>query len=314
MAKISVVVPVFQNSETLPTLILRLTEVIGRIEANNNYELVLVDDGSTDNSFTTLLELSAKYPCAFKILRLSRNFGQVAAISAGLTCSSGDAVVIMSADLQDPPEIIPRMIEEWSRGQDLVIAHRASRQDSIISQITSRIAYRIARNKYPSLPRGGFDFLLLSARAKDAYLGMKGKNRFFQGDIMYLGYSVAFVPYARAQRASGKSQWTFVKRLKYFQDMIVASSDLIPRSATIIGAVLSILGVATSSLLLIRLLSKESAYSDSLPEVGISLLMVIAGLIIFLLGQIGEYLWRIHEEIVDRPIFLVDQMVEKPSE
>jgi dolichol-phosphate mannosyltransferase len=143
---------------------------------------------------------------------------------------------------------------------------------------------------------------------------MKGKNRFFQGDIMYLGYSVAFVPYARAQRASGKSQWTFVKRLKYFQDMIVASSDLIPRSATIIGAVLSILGVATSSLLLIRLLSKESAYSDSLPEVGISLLMVIAGLIIFLLGQIGEYLWRIHEEIVDRPIFLVDQMVEKPSE
>jgi dolichol-phosphate mannosyltransferase len=96
--------------------------------------------------------------------------------------------------------------------------------------------------------------------------------------------------------------------------MIVASSDLIPRSATIIGAVLSILGVTTSSLLLIRLLLKEGAYSDSLPEVGISLLMVIAGLIIFLLGQIGEYLWRIHEEIVDRPIFLVDQMVEKPSE
>ena len=314
MAKVSVVVPVFQNNGTLPQLVNRLTQAVGHIQDDNSYELVFVDDGSTDDSYGTLLELSVNYSCTFKIIRLSRNFGQVAAITAGLTYASGDAVVVISADLQDPPEIIPKMVNEWSSGQDLVIAHRISRQDSLITQITSKIAYRIARNKYPSLPRGGFDFLLLSARAKNAYLGMKGKNRFFQGDIMYLGYSVAFVPYARAERVSGKSQWTFVKRLKYFQDMIIASSDLIPKSATILGAMLSLLGICSSGSLLILGLAHQRGSSDLFLAFGIGILAFVLGLVIFLLGQVGEYLWRIHEEIVDRPVFLIDQISEKDSD
>lgn len=131
---------------------------------------------------------------------------------------------------------------------------------------------------------------------------------------MYLGYSVALVPYARAKRVSGRSQWTFTKRLKYFQDMIVASSDLIPKSATVGGAIISFLGISTATALSISLLLHKIELSDYIAGVGIGLLTLATGVVVFLLGQIGEYLWRIHEEIVDRPIFLIDQLSEKASD
>ena len=251
MTEISVVVPVFQNRESLHPLIKRITDVLDMMDINAGYELIFVDDGSTDKSYSALRELSNLFVCTFKIVQLSRNFGQVPAISAGLAHASGKAVVVISADLQDPPELIPLMFDEWLHGKDIVIAHRISRRDPLIAQITSKIAYRIARKKYPTMPRGGFDFLLLSARATEAYLKMKGKNRFFQGDIMYLGFKIAFVPYKRSSRDTGKSQWTFSKRMKYFQDLLVTSSNFFPKVATLIGGIIT---TFSSSFLIVNVL------------------------------------------------------------
>ena len=313
MTEISIVIPVFQNKESIMPLTSRLVEVLGTIDIDDNYELIFVNDGSTDGSNEVLMQLSEMFDCAIKIVRLSRNFGQVAAISAGLAQATGKAVVIMSADLQDPPELIPKMYREWATGKDIVIAHRTSRQDSFRTRLTSRLAYRIARNKYPSIPRGGFDFLLLSSRANKAYLAMKGKNRFFQGDIMYLGFAVGFVAYSRAQRVIGRSQWTFWKRFKYFQDMIVASSNIIPKTATLVGGFMSTIGLVTATITVTLPITNLGHSSLQLPLFGAAVASLLLGLIIFLLGQIGEYLWRIHEELIDRPTYLVDQITETKS-
>ena len=313
MCEISVVLPVFQNQESLTILIDRLTEVLNTMDIDRSYELIFVDDGSTDGSYETLVRLSDQIKCTIKIVRLSRNFGQVAAISAGLHRATGKAVVIMSADLQDPPELIPTLHKEWSCGREIVIAHRAVRNDSFITRITSRLAYRIARKKYPTMPKGGFDFLLLSSRATRAYLEMKGKNRFFQGDIMYLGYSVGLVPYVRTARETGRSQWGFWKRFKYFQDMIIASSNFLPKTATLSGCVLIALSLASAT---VTIFSEALGFSNSLarlPLLGAAIMGFFFGIVIFLLGQVGEYLWRIHDELVDRPTYLVDNVIETTS-
>ena len=313
MCEISVVLPVYQNQESLTILIDRLTEVLNTMDIDHSYELIFVDDGSTDGSYETLVRLSDQIKCTIKIVRLSRNFGQVAAISAGLHRATGKAVVIMSADLQDPPELIPTLHKEWSCGREIVIAHRAVRNDSFITRITSRLAYRIARKKYPTMPKGGFDFLLLSSRATRVYLEMKGKNRFFQGDIMYLGYSVGLVPYVRTARETGRSQWGFWKRFKYFQDMIIASSNFLPKTATLSGCVLIALSLASATVIIF---SEALGFSNSLarlPLLGAAIMGFFFGIVIFLLGQVGEYLWRIHDELVDRPTYLVDNVIETTS-
>jgi glycosyltransferase involved in cell wall biosynthesis len=313
MYEISVVLPVFQNQESLTILVDRLTEVLNTMDIDRSYELIFVDDGSTDGSYETLVQLSDQINCTIKIVRLSRNFGQVAAISAGLHRATGKAVVIMSADLQDPPELIPTLHKEWSCGREIVIAHRAVRKDSFISRITSRLAYRIARTKYPSMPKGGFDFLLLSARATRVYLEMKGKNRFFQGDIMYLGYSVGLVPYVRTARETGRSQWGFWKRFKYFQDMLIASSNILPKIATLAGVFLICFGFLLATATVVLAITGLTDSSIYLPLLGLELIGVALGLVILFLGQVGEYLWRIHDELVDRPTYLVDNVVESNS-
>ena len=142
---------------------------------------------------------------------------------------------------------------------------------------------------------------------------MKGKNRFFQGDIMYLGFAVGFVAYARAERVMGRSQWTFWKRFKYFQDMIVASSNVIPRTATLVGGFLSTTSLVAATITVTMPFTNLSRSSLQLPLLGAAIASFLLGLIIFLLGQIGEYLWRIHEELIDRPTYIVDELTETKS-
>jgi dolichol-phosphate mannosyltransferase len=163
------------------------------------------------------------------------------------------------------------------------------------------------------MPKGGFDFLLLSARATRVYLEMKGKNRFFQGDIMYLGYSVGLVPYVRTARETGRSQWGFWKRFKYFQDMLIASSNILPKIATLAGVFLICFGFLLATATVVLAITGLTDSSIYLPLLGLELIGVALGLVILFLGQVGEYLWRIHDELVDRPTYLVDNVVESNS-
>ena len=305
--QLSIIVPVYQNEKTLAELVERLNE-LSREFTQIKTELVLVDDGSVDSSLNTILLIQPPDHLVTKVIKLSKNFGQIAAIEAGLRYSSGDACVIISADLQDPPELIKEFVSEWEKGSDLVIAHRLNREDSKISKFFSSLAYGIARRRYKQMPYGGFDFLLMSRRIVDHYLSMNGSNRFFQGDILYLGFPLTLVPYTRLKRQEGRGSWSLNKRLKYFIDIALVSSYLPIRIVSLLGFVATI----TSSLYAVVIFFARLYGSFVVP--GWAPLMIIvllsSGLNLLILGLIGEYIWRIYDLQLSRPNFIVEKVLD----
>ncbi|MFA6317547.1 MAG: glycosyltransferase family 2 protein [Elusimicrobiota bacterium] len=213
MRTLSVVVPVYNNADTLVELHRRLSEHLNGLVPQVDHEIIFVNDGSTDGSLVVLRELRAKDPRAV-LVNLSRNFGQVPAILAGWDHARGDAVVNIAADLQDPVEQVGRMAAEWDKGSDIVVSYREERHDGFFSRLGSALAYSFWRWSLPKLPRGGFDTALLSRRALEAVKQIQERNRFFQGDILWVGFDVAFIPQTRLPRPSGESGYTFATKLR----------------------------------------------------------------------------------------------------
>ena len=166
-----------------------------------------MDDGSDDNSLPELLQLKAADP-SVRVVSFTRNFGQMAAIQAGLKTATGDLVLHLSADLQDPVELIPQMVKAFEAGNELVVAYRQGREDKMTSRISSRLFYSIVRMSFPQIPPGGFDYVLMGRRVVDSFNQIEVRNRFFQGDLLWLGYKTTFIPYTRAKREIGRSQYT----------------------------------------------------------------------------------------------------------
>ena len=186
--------------------------------------MVFVDDGSSDASVSEIQSLlSAPHSgTTIRLLRLSRNFGQVSAIVAGLAASHGDARVVISADLQDPPEVISQLVQHFEHGSEVVVAARKERNDGILATLFSRASYAVARRRYKDMPRGRFDFFLLSRRACEQLVAKPGRKRFLQGEVFELGLTRSTVPYERLKRPIGKTQWRFWKRVEYFVDLVLA--------------------------------------------------------------------------------------------
>lgn len=305
---VSAVVPVFGNGETVAETCRRLRAIHSERFSHLELEIVFVDDGSPDASWQHLLELQKEYPGVVRLVKLSRNFGQVNAILAGYGAARGEAIVTISADLQDPVLVAAQMIEAWEQGNEVVIAHRASREDDLSSTFFSRLAYGFARKANPRIPPGGFDYVLLSRRAAQLFCSFRGGHRFFQGDVLWLGLPTVFIPYARTRRREGKSGWTFSKKFKYFTDLILDSSYLPIR-------LMSGLGIAFASAgLLYALVIVVAWFRHSTPFVGWAPLMItlltVGGLIMFMLGVIGEYIWRIYDDVKQRPQYIVEKVVE----
>lgn len=305
---LSVVVPVYRTRDTLVETCRRVIQVHRENFQDLGLELVFVDDGCPDGSWHELLALQAINPELVRLVKLSRNFGQVSAILAGYEAARGDAVVTMSADLQDPTQVIAQMVEHWRNGVEVVIAHRDSRNDEVAATFFSRIAYGFARRANPRIPKGGFDFLLLSRRAATILRSFNGRHRFFQGEVLWLGLPTSFLPYVRERRAVGVSGWTFAKKFKYFTDLILDSSYFPIR-------LMSGLGIAfASSGLLYALVIVVAWFRHSTPFEGWAPLMVtlllVGGLIMFMLGVIGEYIWRIYDDVKQRPQYIVEKVIE----
>jgi polyisoprenyl-phosphate glycosyltransferase len=307
-ACVSVIVPVFGNVDTVSETCERLRTVHDERFSHLDLEIVFVDDGSPDGSWDRLLELHGQHPDVVRLVKLSRNFGQVNAIFAGFESARGDAVVTLSADLQDPVSVTAEMIEAWENGNEVVIAHRASRSDDLSSTIFSRIAYGFARRANPRIPSGGFDYVLLSRRAAKLLSSFRGGHRFFQGDVLWLGLPTVFIPYARARRPSGKSGWTFTKKLKYFTDLILDSSYLPIRLMSAMGIIFASAGLVYALVIVLAWVRHSTPFLGWAPLM-ITLLMV-GGLIMFMLGVIGEYIWRIYDDVKQRPQYVVEKVVE----
>lgn len=306
MTLVSVVVPVYFSSATLRPLLDRLRTIADGLPSLS-FEYVMVDDGSTDSSFAILQDEAAS-DSRVRALRLSRNFGSNAAILAGLNYAQGDCCVAIAADLQDPPELIPELIQKWQAGNDIVLAARQSRDDPFVSRIFADAFNRLFKKLvFPDFPKDGFDFMLASRRVVRQIVAMNERNSYIFGQIMWVGYQRTVVYYDRAAREEGKSTWTIAKKVKYFIDAFTAFSYLPVRAATLLGVLLALGGfVWAFVVVLARLLGW-------IPEAGFAAVMVallvLSGTQLVVSGLIGEYLWRVLEESRNRPVFLVAQAV-----
>jgi glycosyltransferase involved in cell wall biosynthesis len=300
--KVSIVVAVYHNEGAISKTHERIQAVFSSELAQHEYELVFVDDGSKDGSLQEIMSVREKDP-RVKAITFTRNFGQMAAMLAGFKEARGDAIINISADLQDPVELIPQMVEKWESGSEIVVCHRTDREDSLLPRLFSRMAYGILRLSMPQIPRGGFDVVLMDRTVMDAFNAIDVRHRFFQGDLLWTGYRMSFIPYVRQKRTIGRSQYTFGKKLKNFLDAVLDASYLPIRFISLLGLITAGLGLLYSATIVYAWLRGETPFSGWAP-IMIAILLV-GGLIMVMLGVIGEYVWRINEEVRKRPNYVV---------
>jgi len=301
---ITVVSPVYNNSESLVELNQRIQNIfIGELK-DYSLEIIFVNDGSKDNSLEVLTDLQEQYKNV-RIVSFSRNFGQLYALLAGFRYAKGDAMVCISADLQDRPEMIIEMVTSWEQKNRVVICYRKERYDSLSSRFFSSVFYNLMRQIFPNMPKGGFDYLLLDRKPLDIYNSYQTKHRFFQGDILSLGFKIDFIPYARESRKHGKSQFTFSKRFKFFLDGTITSTHLPLRFMSILGATTAFFGFLYSLVIVYLRIINDLPFKGY--AVIVILILMIGGLTMLMLGIIGEYIWRIYGETQKYPIYIVEE-------
>ena len=314
MSTITVVVPVYWNEATLPALLERLRTVADELQPDE-LEMLFVDDGSGDDSYA-LLRAEAERDERVQVVRLSRNFGSNAAILAGLTFARGDAIVVIAADLQDPPELIPQLFHGWQDGAEVVVAARRSRDDPFFSRLLSSVFNRLFRRfVFRDFPAGGFDFLLVSRRVARVLADMAERNSYIFGQAMWVGFDRRVVEYDRTARAGGRSRWTLGKKAKYFVDAFTAFSYVPIRAASLLGFVLALAGFLYAAVLIVLRVTGAISNAPGFAALAV-LILVAAGAQLVVIGIIGEYLWRVLEESRRRPAFIVDTAVnvEVPEE
>jgi len=302
MKKISITIAVYRNEGALARTHATLAELFAGALSSYEHEIVFVDDGSDDRSLAELLQIRER-DARVKVLSFTRNFGQMAAMLAGFEHATGDAVINLSADLQDPPELIPQMVERWSGGSDVVIAYRSERADGFAARLHSRLAYALLRLSIPKLPAGGFDYVLMSRRAMDTFNAVDVRNRFFQGDVLWAGYPTSLIPYARQKRTIGRSQYTFWKKTKNFLDAFLDASYLPIRFISATGVVTAFVGFAWALSVVVTWALGRTPFPGWAPIM--MSVMIIGGLNMLMLGIVGEYVWRIYDEVRRKPNYVI---------
>ncbi len=296
---LSVVAPVYNEEALIDEF---YTRVRGALEGVQ-FELVLVDDGSTDGSSAALERLATGDP-RVRVVSLSRNFGHQTALTAGLDHARGDAVVMLDADLQDPPELIPRMLDHWRAGCDVVYAVREEREgESRFKLTTARWFYSIFdKLAQVELQHNSGDFRLLDRAPLDALLSMRERNRFLRGMTVWVGYTQAAVPYHRDPRFAGETKYTISRMLRFSLDAISSFSHRPLQLATLLGFLISTLAfVAIPVVIVLRILG---SYLPGFGSITIAILL-LGGIQLIALGIIGEYVGRIYDEVKGRPLYLV---------
>ena len=302
---LSVIVPCMNEEEVLLETNHHLISTLEEIPLN--FEIVYVDDGSTDSTAELLRDLQAHDP-RIRVVRFSRNFGHQLAITAGLEHSSGDAVVIIDADLQDPPEVILDFLEKWLDGYDVVYGVRTQREGETRFKLwTAKLFYRLIRKLSDTrIPLDTGDFRLMDRRAVDALLSMPERDRFVRGMVSWLGFSQTAVEYRRSPRAAGITKFSVLKMVRFAFDGIFSFSVLPLRLATWTGfttSAVAVLGIAVVFLShLFGLPGLIRGWSST-----VSAVLFVGGVQLICLGIIGEYVGRIYGEAKRRPLYIVHE-------
>ena len=303
---ISIVAPVYNEEDVLPELARRVREVMD--ETGEDWELVLVDDGSRDRSAQIIQELHEADPRVTGV-SFSRNFGFQIAVTAGLDHARGDAIILTDADLQDPPQVYPRMIARWREGYDVVYGIRTSREgETWFKLMTAKLFYRfIYRITSVDIPLDTGDFRLIDRRVVNAIRRMPERNRFLRGMVPWVGYRQTGIEYERVARFAGESKFSSVRQMLPFAVDAVTSFSYFPlRIATYLGFIIAVISMlAILTVVLVRLFGPDT------PLLGQATTLVavlfLGGVQLISLGIIGEYLGRIYDEVKGRPLYLVDK-------
>jgi len=304
--KLSVVIPVYYNAESLPELAKALdwleTELGNR---QVDLELIFVDDGSGDHSLVELLRIKGARP-ASKVIKLTRNFGVVQAVRAGLRYVSGDAVVFMSADLQDPVEQVLAMVDAWLAGSRYVLSARRKRADPVLSRITAALYYALLRFfVVPDFPRGGYDLRLLDGAIAKQHASVPSYVNPMVFEF-WLGFKPTVLEYDRPERRHGKSRWTFRKKFNFLLDTILGFSVRPLRVFSAIGAAVAVVSVLYGLKLIITT-AIQGGGMPGFPTLA-TMLAFFSSLILLMLGIIGEYIWRIFDRVTHRPESVIDEL------
>jgi dolichol-phosphate mannosyltransferase len=308
MKTFSIIVPVYYNELNLPETIPQLLNFSQELPGYH-LELVFVNDGSGDRSLDILLAYRSKDPETIKVVNLTRNFGSMAAIQAGFTVATGDCVGMISADLQDPPELFHEMLSHWESGSKAIFAVRQDREDTSLQKFLSNSYYSLIRQfAIRDYPNGGFDFFLVDRQVIDELNKIHEKNTNIMTLIHWLGYKSILIPYIRRSRKKGKSRWTLAKKIKLFIDTFVAFSYFPIRALSLTGLLVAIGSFLYGMFILFYWLT------DGIPVQGyVPIMLVItftSGIQMTMLGVLGEYLWRTLDEVRRRPPFVIDQVYD----
>ena len=304
---LSVVAPVYNEQELIERFVARTLDAV----ADYVFELVLVNDGSTDATPELLDKLAAGDP-RVRVIHLSRNFGHQAALTAGLEHAVGDAVAMIDADLQDPPELIGEMVAQWSQGSDVVYAVREQREGETAFKLATASWFYKLFDKLAQVdlePNSG-DFRLLDRRALDALLEMTERSRFLRGMTVWVGFRQTAVSYERDARHAGETKYTLRKMLRFSLDAIASFSHLPLQLATYAGLLSA--GVAFIAIPVVLALRIADSYLPGFSSITIAILL-LGGIQLIALGVIGEYVGRIYDEVKHRPLYIVADERNRPA-
>lgn len=307
---LSIVIPCYNEQEVLPELSRRLTGVLS--ELHIPYEIVLVDDGSKDATWS-MMQACQMQDLHFKVVRLSRNYGHQTALTCGLDQARGEVVVVMDADLQDPPELLQEMLEKWRQGYDVVYGKRRERRGESVSKRFFAFAfYRVFKRVTGfELPQDTGDFRLMDRRAVNALQALRERHRFIRGMVSWIGYNQTPIYYDRPERFAGTTKYPFRKSLFLAIDAITSFSYAPLRMASYLGVWISFLAFIY---ILIVIGLKVAGINTRGYTSQMASMLLLGGVQLIVLGIIGEYVGRIFEQGQSRPLYFVDRIVGEPLE
>jgi dolichol-phosphate mannosyltransferase len=304
-----VVAPCYNEEEVIHTLLSRLTEVLKSV--NIPYEIVLVDDGSRDRTWELMQGLAAS-DSHLKCIKLSRNFGHQMALTCGLDQAAGEVILVIDADLQDPPELLPKMIEKWNEGYDVVYGKRSGRAgETAAKKFFAYAFYRIlTRIAGVSIPEDTGDFRLVSRPALNALLSLRERHRFIRGMVSWVGFAQTPIHYQRSERFAGETKYPFRKSLILAFNAIVSFSYIPLRIASYLG-----FGVSIFAAMYIVIIIGLKIMGINVPGYTsmMATILLLGGSQLLVLGIMGEYIGRIFEQGQNRPLYLVDSIAGNPK-
>jgi len=305
MHKLSIVIPCFNSAENIPDLQIALQHLNSKLE-NYELEIILVDDGSKDETYKKLIAFSDTTSLKIIIVKLTGNFGSYNAFLAGLNYGTGDVYAQVHPDMQDPPQHLTEMLPYWEKGIKFIIGQRTEREDKNFNQFFARFYHWLMKKiALPHIPDGGYDLIVFDKQLRDYVVGMNESNTNLVYLISWLKYPYVTVPVKRISRKKGESQWTFNKKVKLLIDSVTSFSYTPIKILTYTSVFVFILSFA----LIIFLFASEKFLLFEKIILGTGLLFV--NLILFFLSILGEYLWRTLEATRKRPPFIVEEILEK---